>query len=406
MTKLYKVKKVNDKPVVNVRCSRLPLLFACAQSGRGNPVKIEGYDLPARIGSAVHKALEYYITGQNFQIETIAQIYNLDKKSTEELRLLFALGRIAWDEQISRYFGSGVAVEELHETTIETNEVTIHLTGTADAAAMTITGEEPQSQILDWKSGHKTDTDYSKQGLGYSYLYSKKHDCMRSIFIFGFLRNYDKDIKGLGFRPEDVLEFNEADFVQFENDLIEIVTAHDPPYRPGTHCVYCPRRFECEGYQSQIADNALVLPDYERGGDEFNALINNPGVGYAMYEAAGVIEKKAKLFRENYKALIEAKGGEVDVPCGGSLKLKTINRTKIDGLKAFPVVSKHLKQDQINSCMTLSKGKMTDIIGAQTETGKGKAKKAFIAELEAVDAIIPDYSYTQIQFVKGKIDGK
>lgn len=387
---------VIEAEVYEVHPSGVALDIACGQAHLEPDLNIKPDSAPARLGSAVHEALAFMLQGSlDPDLNKIAFDYNVDH---EELSKLYYYGRKAWRDQLSQYFGTEYEVEKTLTCKLTPN---IKIVGTLDLHMIS----PAEARILDWKSGWLTDSGkYLYQMLLYAYLCFKNYDLRKITVFIPWLRDYNFEIIKFEFVSDDeVLIEHEGktaifDIAEFKEELTAIYFDPDQPYQPGNHCGFCRRYYECPALTQMVKTDMDMIMD-----EEFDSFVANPQNIGAFHDRLGLVKRaiEGATLRER---LFLGKAGAIEIPGWGRLELSQRAKTKIDTLKAFPVVQERLTDAEFAPALEFKIGKLKKAVNDKAERGQKKqAQEELVAALDEAGAI-SKAPFTVISKTKGNKD--
>jgi len=368
----------NPGVLTKLRCSKLPLYLACPASTQKPEVNFQRRSDPSTLGSAAHDMIKEIVADDMSHLPDVARY--AAKWAVEHLYDdLVYLGWAAikaWDYM--KRFTENVVVERFQTKKI--NKF-IQLTGTSDFRA--ISGELPV--ILDWKSGRERGIDYLDQLLGYLFMNVN----MRRLSFMN-----DGEVVGkvviawLRFGDIEVRNVTKTMLLDFKARVIEAVRRDD--FIPGNHCHFCARKTECPA-RSQLVETARNdLVALEDG--DFRA----PAAVLAdLYPKAKVLQDTLDSYFETLREQLHS--GSITSSDGTVLSFKEETRSTIDATKAMPLIERYLGENylsDIQEIITLSKGKLMKIIGADEPRGEKTAvRKLFLEELDKLGGLRESTAY-------------
>lgn len=342
----------------SIRCSSLPRIMACEASLIEPQVRV---DYPrgeaANMGTAAHEVLSQTVLDDFPHWSGIPEIAANHGVGEGELRFLAANGAKLWARL--RPLMPTTAVERSGSITLCDGW---ELTGTCDVESW----QSPtEAVILDWKCG-RIDYNYSAQLHGYAALtFGRSPDLERVTTYVGWVRE---------------LEIEQRTITRAQNDkwLAGLVRRVQDPstHRPGSQCQYCPRWGECEAATRAYRAAAIVLT----GTSEIT-----PDLMLSLYDALSLVEKQAKIARDEIRRHIEQTGPLVGE--GRTLLLTPTTRRTIDVQKALPVLQSRLGERWVDAC-SVSLTEANSIVREAAPRGDKKgAQEALEADLTAAGAI-------------------
>lgn len=345
----------------SIRCSALPMLFACAPSQAPGDLLIESANGASDLGSAAHEALALISDGLEPDLVALARRYNVDP---DELGPLIWYGRQAL-KQLEPSFPNARS-EVAVAMRLEALELTGHIDLLSDLDGIEARG-------VDWKSGRKEEADYYAQVAGYAACLILGLGFERAVFSVVWLRS--GMIETLTFTRDDVLAFA----ARVSARLAEV------RYRTGEHCGHCARSHNCPALIAASRRDLAIFGS------------NDAGDLVAQAPPEKVVELKRRIralssFAESLDQAIRrrvAADGPLDSGDGYALSLVEENgKRAIDTIKAFPVLQERLDDAELASCITVSARAADEAVATKAGRGRGAAaKRELAAALEAVGAV-------------------
>jgi hypothetical protein len=355
-----------------VRCSALPLFWACPESQNIQPdeVVLNESGEPAEAGTACHRWAAAFKRGEELDIGALAREHGCDEN---ELQMLCAQVRRALSE-LSKYLDAQDVLQVEVPLAAELAPGVI-APGTAD-----LLGRSGRTGlVLDYKSG-RLDSDYVHQLRGYALGAAQKLGSVEEIvLIVCWLRQGVWDVERLSV----------AHLRDWAEEFGKRIRNGRGNFNPGGHCAYCPRRAECPGRRALVRS---AIADLQRDdmkviawdADTREAL--GPVIG-EMYGRAKLIEKACGDFRDTLRADI-LEHGDLSIGGGRKLGIVTVNRRELDAAKARPVLSQYLTAEEIDQATKISPSQAEAIAVAKAERGQGAStKRALAAALEEAGAV-------------------
>jgi hypothetical protein len=337
------------------RCSSLPLLFSCGQSRVDGDCIVE-HDIKAgREGTATHEMIRAHfseaLTGES--AKNICAFHGVDPAACWPL--------VNRAKGIVKELGLGVpdAMEEELDNGV--------LSGHPDAEWI---GSDAV-WIIDWKSS-RLDVNYFHQLMGYARLRIKEiraavNGCH---LIVAWLR--DGTVERYHVTAAD----------------IEAWTDRLPPsggaYVTGAHCSHCSRAHDCPAQREDMRQ-ALTVVD-EGFSIDVSKLdgATKAKVHRKLKMLASIKEHWDEALRNDIRA-----NGPVD--CGDGFQLALVpekGKRDIDTLKAWPIISANLTDEELAPCLRIGVTAIQDAIAKKAPPRKGaEAKRQLWAALEAADAV-------------------
>lgn len=340
--------------ILSLRASALPLAFRCPASIRRGALNLNQSHEAASNGTAAHELLRTLPSSGKIDWERVPDVAKSFAADPDETRMLVALGTKLWNQIEESFRGAMTEVDLKHEIAPG-----VFLTGHADLLAVSQTS----MRVGDWKTGRK-DNDHSHQFRAYA--------AMAVLATEGV-----DEVTGTGLwvRDQEIENYtmNRAEATRWAQSLLAQVVNWDGIYRPGHHCLHCPRNHECEASNAlvrrdvaAIADKSLVV----RAETELLSMPANEIV--EVLHRADMVEKYAKRVREAIKEHVE-KHGDV-VADGVRLTINEETRRELDPLKTWPVLEElGFKDEELGRVMRLSISGIEDVVRERTPKGLKKA---------------------------------
>ena len=347
--------------MTSIRCSSLPLVSACAAASIPPAVRIEPPRGPADLGSAFHDCMAAVVSGQPYDLDTIANLWHVDP---EQLRPMVGWARARWADTFAEMFPAASV-----EVPMSYCDDDLTLTGHSDIGSVL----PSEIRVGDWKTGW-LDVDPIDQLRGYAFLSLMAHSELPDIDSVYVLKI---DVRHQYAEPR---RFHRAELLDWWTWL-KSHAKETTLYRPGPHCGRCPRALECPAHATALRhlSQSLVTAtptDSLRGA--------SPDDLAQTVLLARMFEKRIEAFLKSAKAHVEAHGGQF-----GPLFLRDENRPWIDVARAWDVLTDALGQDTLRDLLSDSKGDLLDAFAANAPPrGKGAAKQALIARLEEAGALV------------------
>jgi hypothetical protein len=339
---------------MSLRCSALPIAFRCAGSVHDDgDVLIDPYTDAGTDGTDAHRLLASHPEG-DVPKELLAEL-------SEDARISYYSGAKMWREHISAWMPDSWA-----EVSMASGE----LTGHPDRVSVRI--EEHTAAVLDWKTGRK-DSEYREQGFGYAALVL--HECpeVETVTVhFAWTRTQELE-------SYTVTRDRSAAWLQ---EYSVRVLDWDGVYHPGEHCQGCKRRSSCPAHAEMNRQSLAVV------GSPVLDLATMPGPEMAtLYRRLGPLLSQIDGLNDAIRAEVKARG-EVDDGAGRVLHYVEQNAPReVDALKAWPVLTDALTDEELASCVKVSIGDVEAAVSAKA-TGKRGAKKEAKEKLQAaLDAV-------------------
>lgn len=381
-----------------IRCSSLPILFACHASfgGIAKPdtitpePKVDTSGPDALLGTACHEALAHIVErGLEFVPEHICpEVATRHRVDADDVEPLVANGLAMWLE-IKPHVKDVIAVERK----IATNLVTVSLSGHADLIAELNTGE---TLILDWKSGFDHDKSYYHQLMGYAVLVTAMVGDVDFQLATAFLRNSEVRINSV----------TKADVVNFVNDVEVLANEEDPTYSPGECCTYCPVRMACPGRRSLMRDGMTSLMSTDQ---DIVEQLKNPKTQLAAAEQVIQVHRLTTMLKrgiEDYTTAVKTyikDNGSIEAKTG-SLHLNDMKKLNIS-TDALNIIFDLFGPEQVQQVTDVSNGKLKKLIESEAPKGEKTRAWASFRDMLLDKGLATTSAYQALRLKKGKSDG-
>ena len=342
-----------------IRVSSLPLISKCSAAQVAPQVVIRSDDSAARLGTSLHDVMACIVANEMIGgLLSIADLYRVD---VDELRILEALGRQAW-EGLREYFPNPL---------IELEFQCGNLSGHPDVVS--VNAEKKTIGIIDWKSG-RLSGDYEQQLLGYAWLCLQGFPKVEQVFAYVvWIRTGIQE--GFTWTRDEV-----------EQKMAELQESLKRPwvYTPGEHCQYCPRSAECPAKTQLLAQAAVALIPWKGSVNE----IDRPAkAAVVILEQCKLLEGAIDAARSAIKADVAAAGGRVAVGYGREIVLVEQQRTEIDAEAGWTVLSEI--GPRLVEAVDIRKGQLEKVVRDGAERGDKKAAvERLMAKLAQAGALI------------------
>lgn len=347
-----------------IRAGEADIVEQCGLAARPPSKAIDTTGPDAALGSAVHDSLQAWIDGQRLD-EPVAQPHankhGVDPATVLELALVApaALAQIR---------------EDLSRLKAEVQVSGGGIRGRVDALNLRYAATKLFSAaILDWKTGRDpTASSKPNQRLAYASAVEAAYGMPAQGYIYAaevwlatgdiLEARYDKDmIAGFRARLADSL-------------------AH-PTAKPGSHCRYCRRRFECAERDEYLRSSGRALAVIQPGAQ-------TPQVLATLWDQSRLLRQALDTYDKAVDLVIEDEG-RLELPDGRVITHQPITRDNIDARKAWPVLrSAGLDDDAINAILRVSKTDLLKAVSAKAPRGaKATAKAEALTALDVAGAI-------------------
>ena len=347
---------------ITLRASSLPLAFRCPASiRRGLVVLNESHDA-ANDGTAAHAVLRSLPSTNRLDWDGIAETAKSLGADPVETRMLAAMATKLWNEIRESFAGALTEVSLQYEIAPG-----VFLTGHADLIAVSQTS----MRIGDWKTGRK-DNDHSHQFRAYAAMALLSSEDIQEATGTG-LWVRDQEIENYTLTRADAL-------VWLARVRDEILT-WDGVYRPGRHCLHCPRSHECEAANALVRRDVAAIADKSLVARVETELALMPAEEIvAVLHKADMVEKYAKRVREAIRNHVE-KTGDV-VADGVRLTVVQEERRELDPIKTFGVLDAiGFDDDDKAHAMRFSVSAIEAVVRERAPRGQ---KKAEVEKLSAM----------------------
>lgn len=346
--------------MIAIRCSALPRIMRCGASAEPPLAPVDEWSDPADVGTRVHGMLRRVVEGQ------IVDMTGLDS----DTRFLVSSGISVWHGSRGMVALRDAFPNPVCERSLELVAPGFALTGHSDVRA-DVGGAV---RILDWKSG-RVDHDYSEQMIGY---------CALELASNPFLERADASIVWLREREIETWGMERAELSGWSLRVGSAIDSRATVY--GRHCTFCPRSHECTGRAAIVrrdAQSLLELSDEElRNGlttMDPDRIIELTRTARAVAAAAERVVGAVRMHA--------AETGDV-VGSASKLTLAEQARKRVDTELAWPVLQRHLTDDELAKCLDVRLTAANDAVAAKAPSrGGAAAKRAFLEELEAAGAV-------------------
>lgn len=356
---------------MNIRCSSLPLALLCPGSqhpAEGEPLVTADHEA-ARLGSAAHEAMATDVHQDNdTALERIAFAYDVPADALKPIvRQAYNLWR-----NIGPSF-AGAINEEAFFFDIGGG---VTLSGHVDKIAH----RESPVHILDWKFGRK-DRAYKAQMLGY---------CALALLSRGEIQGDSATCVTVWVRDGEI-ETIGMDLTTLEPflDRVRALAQWDGGYRTGDHCLYCPRRANC---QARAAMERSMLDAFEN--DQPIAIAYSLDVPeqvdrlIAILKRADYVAALGRAARTHVKAMVEHCGGKA-VGTETSLVINETHSRRLKVLRALAVIEDMgVTTEALATILDISLSGLEELVKhSAPKRGGAAAIRELRARLEQAEAI-------------------
>lgn len=366
---------------IRIRCSSLPHLSFCSAPLEPveGAIRIDPVNSAATLGTVVHSVVRKQIEfGQPGDVASEARNANLPEDMFEEVGPLAGAALAAWKQMAPEFPDPVCEFEMRHE--FKVGKQTYELTGMADVVAK-VTPELARGG--DWKSGWNVEKDHYHQMAGYAFLMMMRFEVETVEMNVVNLRN--RMIQRFAFTRAELLEW-------FEEVVKKGIVQNTRVYRPGEHCEHCPINSSCPAVKEMIrgATTALTADgspiDLTALADPAQRLVVGKQIG-EIWGKLSVITSAVEKFKSAVRDAVKQHGG-VNLGDGRLLSLVPSNVDSIDVVKAWPIVSEKLTEDELAPCVKITKTKLLEAVGNKAPPRmKAKWQRDLMEELDAAGAV-------------------
>lgn len=362
-----------------LRCSSLPIAWACSGSVAPTEIRIDVVNKLADSGSAGHAVMHHLVdtdseTLWDLDFVAVAQRFDLDES---DIRIAAFGGLKLWKRIKARYQGAQGEVALRHSFEVDLPDgtvVTIELSGHPDL--LVVDGDVARGG--DWKFG-RVDHDFRQQMLGYCVLVFLNYpDVQRIEWSIFWMRESDEEFYSM--TREEVMPWLET--------LAARVVTWDGTFRTGPHCTYCPRSYGCPAalatWKRDVDALATggMLALVEAGSDVPAMMLGD------FFQRVKTIAVLCDRARAAVKDRVEKAGGRIDIGDGTELRINETKRRTVDVAKAWPVLEAHAPGGDMTPFIEIKLSDYESALATAAGRGNGaQAKRELFAELEAVEAI-------------------
>ena len=358
-----------------IHCSALPRIMQCPASAVPPQVKIDQDNPAGRIGTAVHEVLAGAICSlAKPSAGMIAEIAANHDADAEQVAPLSYIGWSMWQDIADDLKVLGVE---------QRGEWGGRLTGRLDLVCEAVNEDVPALAIVDWKSGNP-ERDYLDQTWGYAKVGRETYPQYQAVkVIILWLRSQEREVK-------DATEAKLADF----EDRLARVEAHPDEYKPSPEaCEFCPRAHECKARTALVRKSVNDFAVTEV--DAIKALSVQSLAG--LYPKAQLVGRVLDAYKSALKVGLIKASKPISLGDGRELGLDERKRETLD--TAAVVAEGAAMNLNVTPALSVSKSKLSKLIGASVEKGKGQAIEAFLDKLRASGAVT-ETTYKVIQLRK------
>lgn len=346
-----------------VRCSFAATLIACPPSGEPPAVVIDEKSEAGEMGTATHAVMTSITRGNPTPIADAAEEYGVD---ADELGGLVETGGRLFDG-----LRGPEGCESGAEDELSAEVCGVRLTGHRDYWWRL--GE--RAGLVDWKTG-RVNTDHRDQVMGYAALMFANLPTVRTIDVtIAWLR--DGTIEPYVVTREDMPAWYERFAAALKNDGV---------YRPGEHCTFCPRRYECPAL---LQRQRGVLAVFDKGERTLANMTKAEQID--LYAMVARVARMAEAAKAEFRSLL--RDGPI-VTDDAELSLAAEVHRSVDPLKGWEVLHDHFSPEEMGEIIKVSLSEAERIYSKASPRGeKVSDKRALVGRLDAVGAIRRVTSY-------------
>jgi hypothetical protein len=351
--------------MISIRCSSLPLLFACRPALEGD-LQIDERNEASDLGSAAHEAMEAIVAGVRPDLDAIAKRWSCNR---DELGRLSWYGTKAW-EVLATSFPDDEEHARLAESEVcAVIDGEIRLPGHMDMHTICSDGT---ARTVDWKSG-RVDKDFYHQLAGYA----------AGLMADPHIHQVTASVVWLRAQEIETYVITRAVLEQWMARLK--LQLSRTAYSTGRHCEFCPRGHSCPAKRAKAAEGIAILT-----GEPAVSLEGLPSADIvALYRRARLVERVAESMVASIRLHVIQHGPQ-DSGDGTALQVVEENGGRdIDVGKAWDIIQDRLPDaSAMASVLRVSATALDDAVAKAAGKGKGAAaKRDLAAELEAAGAV-------------------
>jgi hypothetical protein len=352
---------------VVVRCSSLSLALRCAGSVRAEGLRVAERHPSAAVGTVAHAVLRDFVRDGKVEWDdllTMAAVYGVT--DTDEVAMLVRLGVDMW-WSIAPSFADGVPQVEV-PVLRRWPDLALTLTGTADV----VVRRGRTASVLDWKTGRR-DRSYRDQVYGYAACLMGDDDIETVTAQILWVR--DREI--------ETYTVTRAAVSEWIDRVSRDVGRWDGTYYPGEHCRHCARYTDCPAARA-LARHAVESIAGVEESVNLDALPAQRVV--ELYEQARHVASLAERVTEAVRARAIQDGSITGDEVTLSIREERVR--ELDPLKAFPVLTRRLGDEQMAECVRVSISAAESLVAKAAGKGNGaSAVRALRQELENAGAV-------------------
>ncbi len=332
--------------MITIRCSQLPIIVRCQGMLEPGYTAVNPVSAVADAGTDIHARLAHHVrTG------------TLPSSDDPEMYL--------WTRLCQACLKMGVDVYEM----LPENELSCSLT-----TAVQIKGHpdywfvpvgEATGYLLDVKSGWKggeggredlISLKHAEQVIGYAWCIFTKHPALEHVKA--------AIVPKLG--PIQYETWSRVQVMNWAEDVRDLLREWDGQFKPGDHCQYCVRRFDCPGLRQMERASVEIVTDEGRLHD-----LTDPATQVDLWRKAKiVIDAGERLQSEIRKHLPLLTKGQIENQSGNPpIYLTPTTKRIIDPVEAWAVLVRELGDDGLAQCVTIGLQRLEVALKAKAERG-------------------------------------
>ena len=341
-----------------IRASALPIIAYCPKVLSVAEQISEIYEI-ANAGRAVHKVCEEIVKNGDRpeDLKPYAEQYGCD---------IDFLGRATWYAlQYWREYGNAYP-DPYVEYSLQAAFGRFILTGHVDVLSIV----DNEAHLLDWKSGYRTEVDVEPQMKGYAYLAASKWNVKKVIATVVWLQ--DQTFQSWTWTAEELGRWA----IDLSNQIIS-----SDRHVVGEHCRYCPAFFNCPAQKAIIRTTVEDLLSLDEKAEI------EPSRIARLYPAVERVARLCETFRRLARQMVE-KVGNIPIDDENELTIVSLQREKIEPLKAWGIISEKLDDETLAKCVSINKGALLRAVADNAPRGqKGKERSELMEKLRSAGAI-------------------
>lgn len=381
---------------ITYRASSCPRIIECGGSTGGDILIDESTEVGA-IGDCIHDMIATMIREGAPSMpdpERFLELHGVEKQA-DDIRFLSLRAHRLWhgyknpetgEETVplKKHFPHPIVeIKRSYTTTVRGVEVT--LSGHMDLSTFCDPPNADTAIIADWKGGYKSETHrYVDQLKGYAFLQAAESPKIQKVIaIIAWLRD--------GYL--DIMEFTRDELKAWAKKFFfKDIWWDGKTYSPGWACDYCPRKHSCPGRCEMIVGGVNMFGPGGEGRGMKIALAEGHLLPAENFHRAVTMCKYIISAGEQFLAMAKSaclQHGPFPLPEGGkqyAVREKK-GKTTINVDVAWPILTKHLTQNQLGAVVTVGKGALEKALRATAKSGKQKLVEKVFDELDEIGAL-------------------